>query len=679
MLQNNQKHRNVLKEQWIDGPAAEKNPTIIDDVKICKKSRKNDYAYLDPLKHEYVKQWVVVQELERFGCLPAMHTNDNLSINSPAMNYVSSLVCNQESSVAPVETRDICLQIEESDIDACMNLPDDTKTMNNLQEVDQQNPASVVNRFLEDIAEVEEENGSSRNSRSSLFINDTTEQRRNEALACMPDLANFLDFFPNPLTPSFDHPLRILSKECMDTKSDSFTFSTDNLDNVSLPATDQLLEGELSTDEELERAMQASMTSVRSHEVLERLKTEQTIDSFPGYATLDDMSVLRDFDLNLDYMNQFVDHQALTKLEKCVSPMKVLSVQYDQVPVEVCKNPCEPKISKIDKLDVRIQSKHYTARTGTFPVKDSLGDDVKLPVTFSTFKPNSIDIPVKTDCKPVTTSLKKLSNGHVSAAKIPVKIRSPEHLVATNLKTPEIGLLMKDNEHLKPLKPQIHGLKPSRIMTLPETVSKLAKKCKLTSPGSTQSTPTKNSASSLINFLKSPTKSFCRTSNFSTPSKSLLKSPPTSISTGKNVVKNRNSLGYDSGHDSGIAMTSADSPDFATTSNATSKSPYAKLTRPRLKQRCSSSGHGSDNSSAVSSDLLFHRQASLNFRHVKEPIVSPKHDALASGWTSGYESGSFSKQSLKHQEEPKLSVNETPTRKIGHMEPREAWLSGNFY
>uniref|UniRef100_A0A915KNB1 Uncharacterized protein n=1 Tax=Romanomermis culicivorax TaxID=13658 RepID=A0A915KNB1_ROMCU len=76
-------------------------------------------------------------------------------------------------------------------------------------------------------------------------------------------------------------------------------------------------------------------------------------------------------------------------------------------------------------------------------------------------------------------------------------------------------------------------------------------------------------------------------------------------------LNNRNSLGYDSGHDSGIGMVATvDSPEHPLLRT----SPYSKLTRPRIGNgglsgagHWSSSGHGSDNSSAVSSDFGFNR------------------------------------------------------------------------
>uniref|UniRef100_A0A915KL90 Uncharacterized protein n=1 Tax=Romanomermis culicivorax TaxID=13658 RepID=A0A915KL90_ROMCU len=283
--------------QWIDGPGAKnlvgetndhqlRSPSPASPIKKCQSS-----AYLDPLKHEFIKQWVHLQEIEHSCRTPIESTFGNLPTNIRS-NFDSA----ENASIdcyPDVETRDICLQINEEDIDAeagtfSARFPNSDH--------------HIAGRYLEDIVEVEEEENQSEKkflrsegcqSRASVKSirrsgfqfsgGQGSLKREYEALATL-DVNSFFDNlactnsdlhnFTIPSTSlAQDHPLRILSRECMDTKSDSFSFTTDNLENTSSCETDQL-DDDIPTDEELERAMQASLTSIRSHELLAKLKAE---------------------------------------------------------------------------------------------------------------------------------------------------------------------------------------------------------------------------------------------------------------------------------------------------------------------------------------------------------------------------------------------------------------------
>lgn len=301
----------VLSEQWIDGPKVQEETVM--------KSQKRPAelwvdgptvpVLMDPGKRKMVAQWVTLQKQEmaaqQFALNYQKQNGREIWIDqgpkceefpphyyhpvtfSPSkepggprelhvVDYAKPPESMETSSEA-VETADVSVQIDESEID--LETGNDQAIW----------PTTIATdadiRILEDIAEVEEETCSSegRSLRNGATNTDSLELR-NEGLTTFVDSDTFsrssrvLKSFKHSSLQPDDHPLRILSREHMDAaKSDTVSFTTDNLDALSLPDTAELNDEELlMTEEDLEKAMRASMTSIRSHEVLERLRTDKS-------------------------------------------------------------------------------------------------------------------------------------------------------------------------------------------------------------------------------------------------------------------------------------------------------------------------------------------------------------------------------------------------------------------
>uniref|UniRef100_A0A914V5W8 Kinesin motor domain-containing protein n=2 Tax=Plectus sambesii TaxID=2011161 RepID=A0A914V5W8_9BILA len=303
---------------WIDGPAAavkqqqqqqqqQQQRTAIVDSPANHASQQR-YVPMDQAKREMVQNWVVFQEhhqrleaVARHPFVPLESASDPTLVDRDFSSTPSSsrpflvtasvdvhqllpepqVDCAGESSMetsseystsrgGAVDTVDVSIQCEEIEIDAECGRGDFLW---------QQPDADI--RVLEDIAEDDEDNVSSEASGRFSRAHRQLRCRPNEGLANMAplDLGALadLDLMISSTSGEDSHPLRILSKEGgMDGKASECSFDVDSerFDQLSLPTTDQLNDEESLNDDDLERAMAASMSSVRSHDILERLKSE---------------------------------------------------------------------------------------------------------------------------------------------------------------------------------------------------------------------------------------------------------------------------------------------------------------------------------------------------------------------------------------------------------------------
>lgn len=708
----------TAKEQWVDGPSA---PATVHHW--IDQPKKRDTSLLDPLKHEFIKQWVFLQEQERRQEIKLENTSKNFYPGSPghlsrlkqpiAPSYSTEFEMDATSEhsmetgsepMDAIETKDASMQIEERDIDMEMGRPFSEST-----DVDASflwsSSAEPEIRFLEDIAEVEEENLSETRSHHSSLHDQIMESLnyRNEAMAHMD--SNFFfeeprggssSFFSKQSSSIEEHPLRILSKERMDTKSDSFSFTSENIENISLPGTDQL-EEDLPTDEELERAMQASLTSIRSHEILEKLKAEskskkcstisENVALMEMYGKKMERDNSTDKNLNPKHSSKIFtslstrsDPEGVEKGPKKSEPGLVKGLgQAPPAPAvvvivnkakenqsslisEKLHHPTVPALPKQVQNEVTSRfnaavmgtSSYFRSVSGSKDMNSSpkiLVSSTKLkspdkpepsPLSSSLPRPSKLPSPAPagTKVQPTVQLVQPKESG--SKLKFKSSVKEPKLVKADKSKSTKVATGVTTNGttgHDKDIKSQLNHNRPAETHGDKDKAAKVKISSGIRSP--------------LMSFLKSPTKS---------------KKPMTT------TPGQRNSVGYDSGHDSGIVT--IESPELLA-------SPYSKVTKPRQSQR-SSSGHGSDNSSAVSSDTGGNRMGPNKPKSAGGKLSlgfgSKSKNRESVGASSGYESGAGVRESETAATSPESAsdtentVHSTPSYKFIR---KKSWLEGN--
>ncbi|VDP09139.1 unnamed protein product, partial [Soboliphyme baturini] len=524
-------------ETWVDGPKAQL-PAVPD---LPPPALANNY------KIERVKMWISQQEMEqRSSGLFILHKQANGVVPpkglKPPMGteavpipiYSSNSETTGEQCNMTIQTAsDASMLTVASDVDCvCGPAPFPTQ----LSESDL--------KALEDIVEVEEDSVSDQVSYYSM-LNRFSDVRNSPGGSSFQNLSTHS--LPKGVMSSctYDYSLAILSRESMDMASDSLTGTTPDLDEVESVSSDRNDE-EIQNDEELERAMAASLTSVRSHEILQQLKAEKVQLMTSAAATISSIGHVGKYGDSVAQIDE-----SLNRLE-LLCPDTGISLPYSsvkQVAVEV-------SIAKTNGLE-----------------------DVTLTKTL-------LRSPEAREKHGLEKPKQKPSKEHKTRKGDSASASKRKHQPAF-----QGGIFKRKSEKVEVA---------TSAMILPSKGS---------SPKSEKAVDKrlKFSAATLPNSARGGCSKLWTMDRSSAVSHS----------------GQRSSSGYDSGNDSGILA--GESPSF--------QSPYSKLTKPKSSV-CTSSGRGSDNSSAISAEPLavppssLHRTMGGKLNFVVNPFRTNRRDFL---------------------------------------------------
>ncbi|KFD70596.1 hypothetical protein M514_09794 [Trichuris suis] len=566
--------KNLVVEEWIDGPKARPfTPKVTDTGSSTR--------LMEQSKRERVKQWIATQEKERLLSQTHLYpyfspddvetTSNFTNVNSAVLQSVAkeeelpmvAAAAAASKSAAPYSQCSLRLLLPPS----C-----------NMPEV----------RYLEDIAEVEEESLSEKLSRHSVgsdrkcpSVNMENKHRPTEA----DRTRAYLDGITKSVSAAFsdiDGRLRILSFEEVETPYDSVSVRSGSRDSYSNNDDDVMDESPLS-DEDLERAMEASMSSVRSHEILQKLKAE----------------------------SKFLTSSNLSFTSACAHPKANDNLSSNPVSIYKSLSPAYPSHSEYVSLSQRTdpegKERSFEEFNGStemvkkFATHSAYSELIEKSMTQHEEEPKEASLQTKAVCPP--SVLSKAWMGHASttldnrSSHVPVLSSFGKSAIPTA--APSVSAYRGPMDFPSSMqKAKLVESKPTN-----ETVTKAGKftravrESKLPRCSTTSAAKPKKAAELATerSALKKPDKT-------STSSKSPLsflrpyRTGAKQASRGSISPGRRTSSGYDSGPESGIGAAA-----FQGRSYARIVSPYAKVTQPKTNPR-SSSGLGSENSSAVSSD-----------------------------------------------------------------------------
>jgi hypothetical protein len=470
----------------------------------------------------------------------------------------------------------------------------------------------------------------SRHSQTDLTGATPVSHKGTPVLGTHMDLGSVADIDQMLTSSDSSHPLRILSMENVKRQMHCERSTTcedvalSELDQISLAATDNddgAGDDDDMDEEELELAMAASMSSVRSHDVLVRLRSDnrQLAD-----AREREERDLLNFQLHWPPTTTALD----TARNDDMSPaLRLRQKMHDLVPKQlVCCSMAQSTMSvkSINPPAAAIQ-----------PISVKQTDQVVPLATRETS--SSCSTPRRASHDSATTE----NHNHTSGSKYQSvsQNNSPRHSLANvgnssrtasrlpSLTPAEVVLPVESRLPVKP------GWRPGKIPKpakvdgqRPSTSADEKSSPKLRSIKS-ESTKAVNGRIP-VNTVITPRQS----TGSVTTSRPALNSTSQQTTPSKLSTK-RSSSGYDSGHDSaGGAM--GPSPDPPATTSVGSKltlpSPYSKITPPR--PRPGSSGHGSDSSTGVGGEG---QQQSVKTR--LGHLLSGRHRESYSA-SSGYES-----------------------------------------
>ncbi|CDW56553.1 kinesin protein KIF26A [Trichuris trichiura] len=643
--------KKLVVEEWIDGPKARPFAPKVTDI-----GSSSTRLLMEQSKRERVKQWIATQEKERLFSQTQLYpyfSPDDVETTSNFANVNSAVL---QSVAKEEELPMVAAASKSASYSQCplrLLLPPSC----NMPEV----------RYLEDIAEVEEESLSEKLSRHSN-ASDRKCPSANTEKKYKPTEADrtraYLDGITKSVSAAFSDiggRLRILSFEEVETPYDSVSVRSGSRDSYSNNDDDVMDESPLS-DEDLERAMEASMSSVRSHEILQKLKAESkfltnsnlSFTSACGYPKANDslssnpVSVYKslspayhseyvslsqrtdpegkersyeEFNGSAEMLKKFATHSAYGELIE--KPMVTQSEEEPKEPSSLQTKAVCPQ-SILSKVWTGHATTTLDNRSSHVPVLSSFGKS-----SIPTAAPNI-----------------NAYRGPMDFASSMQRAKMVEHK-STNETATKVGKFTRAVKESKlPRCSTIGGTRPKKAAELAAERSALKKSDKVSA-----------SNKSPLSFLR-PYRTAVKQANRG------------SVSPGR-----RTSSGYDSGPESGIGAAA-----FQGRSYARIVSPYAKVTQPKTNPR-SSSGLGSENSSAVSSDpgSGTHRKGALHRTTGGRLSLgnAQRMNRNSAAHSSGYES-TGTKDQHDHAKPSTLVCSESPpeTEVLSPTQrsPKRCWL-----
>uniref|UniRef100_A0A5S6Q086 Kinesin motor domain-containing protein n=1 Tax=Trichuris muris TaxID=70415 RepID=A0A5S6Q086_TRIMR len=550
-----------LVEEWIDGPKARPFAPKAMEVGSTRLTEQS--------KRERVKQWIATQEKERLLSQAHLYPYFSPDEVEPAASNFKHINSNDHSVAREDELPTVAtvgMSIPYGQCALRLLLPPSC----NVPEM----------RYLEDIAEVEEESLSEKLSRHSdrkfpaPAVASSADRKRKPT--DIDQTKAYLDGVTKSVSAAFsdmDGRLRILSYEEVETPYDSVSVRSGSRGSYSNNEEEAMDESPLS-DEDLERAMEASMSSVRSHEILQKLKAESKffVNSNASYASacaypkVDD-NLSNPVSIYKSLSPTCQSHWECASLSRRTDPEgKERSFEEftgcTETPVKLGTQSARGELLEQQPTDPPLLQANAVCPS---PVTSMASTG--LPTAALTNRSSSSHLPVlNTFGKSAIPTASPNVNGHRTAADFAC---SAQRAKTNN----EVATKMAK----------------SRVVR----ESKLPRCC---ATGGQTSKARKADAATEKAPLKKPEKT--STSNNKSPL-GFLRQYRTGglkqVNRGSVSPGRRTSSGYDSGPESGIGAA------FQGRSYARIVSPYAKVTQPKPNPR-SSSGLGSDNSSAVSSD-----------------------------------------------------------------------------